>query len=120
MASEKSTNQNYLAILGKGDSTLYDAADAMGGLEPEGVAMVLGVIRACCIMGPEGTDPERCVVLVASYPDREAWALVDYREAIPDNKLEERMRALRDKLDPQVRDQVRVQSTQDHEFRKEA
>ena len=120
MASEESTNRNYLAILGNGEGTLYDASEAMGGLDPRGVTMAFGIIRGCCIMGPKDTDPERCVVLVAAYENPAAWSLIDYREAIPDSELERRKQTLLQKIDSQARKYVRVQSTQDHEFRERA
>lgn len=116
MVRKKSTDQNYLAILGNDGEALYYASEAMEGLDPNDVIMTMNAKRGCVLLGPKGADTERCVVLAAWYKDPGAWSLVDYRKAISDSEVEASRKILLDKLNPKIRDRVKVVSTQDYDF----
>jgi len=118
----KSTNCNYLALSGGSEWSLYQSCPAFGIENPDTIVTVFNITRGCIQLGPKGTDPERCLILVSGRQDNpDAWSLVDYREAVSDTELEARKRALSDLLpSTEVRNVVKVESTQDLVYRERA
>ena len=116
----QSTNQNYLVISGGDEWSLYHACQAFG-LDPEGMVLVKQATIGCIQIGPKGTDPERCIILANGRRDNEdAWSLIDYREAVSDADLKARKKALSGQLHPEVRNAVKIESTQDLAYRERA
>ena len=120
MTDKKSTNQNYLALGGVGEGSLYYAAVALG-IDPDSAIIPKQLITGCFRTRPNHSDPVHCVVLVSGYADNhDAWWLVDYRESISDAELDERINALKQKVHIDARKHVRVIGTQDNEYRDRA
>lgn len=118
MASEKSTNKNHLALGGFGNNITLDDASLAFELDPRGIAMVKDITSGCVQIGPKGTDPERCMILVSGSTDNpEEWWLIDYRETISDDELEARKSALTSKIAARSRSHISVRSTQDIGYR---
>jgi len=117
------SSKNYLAIGGSGNEALFSASEAMG-VDPYGAVTTKRFTRGCMLLGPEGTDTERCVVLVTGLKDGpEAWWLIDYRTVIPEQEINAHMEVLRNKLrkvHPEFPDYVRIESTQDLVYRQKA